>query len=193
MTLRIAPARCSCCYVHAYIKSSYHISDRSNWISGGLFLACPFRGKSEIFAGSLFSRNFKHRRFWSSCREGWKGLANRPWCPSLFTLSCWARRGRPSKPTPVIFCPRNVKKSFILGTQSTDQWCMWCSTWLGPSRWALETDFVSNPPSLMLTLGRRPKTCARLSRHAKIVAMLLPSTENGSWSRTTPGCNFRAS
>ena len=103
----------------------------------------------------LLCRRTLDHRFWSSCREGRKRLANRRCCPSALTLSCWARRGRHSMPTHVKFCWCNVEKSLILRTQWTDRWvhggapgggCMSVSSG--------GADFVSHPPPLMPKLGR---------------------------------------
>ena len=51
------------------------------------------------------------------------------------------------------------------------------------------TDFVAHTPPLMPILGRgrRHVHCARLSRHAKIVAMLLLQPDNGFWESSEQG------
>ena len=79
----------------------------------------------------------------------------------------------------VKFCWRNVEKSFKLRTQWTDRWVHG-----GAPGWVHVGELgryrFRRIPSISDAETRpRQATCARLSRHAKIVAMLLLSPENG--------------
>ena len=82
-------------------------------------------------------------------------------------------------PTHVKICWHNVEKSLILRTQWTDRWVHGGSPeWVhvGELGWYR---FRRTPSTSDAETRPRPTTCARLSRHAKIVAMLLLSPENG--------------
>ena len=79
----------------------------------------------------------------------------------------------------VKFCWRNVEKSFKLRTQWTDRWVHG-----GAPGWVHVGElrryrFRLTPTTSDAETRPRPTTCSRLSRHAKIVAMLLLSPENG--------------
>ena len=90
-------------------------------------------------------------------------------------------------PTPVKFCRRNFEKSLILRTQWTDRWVHG-----GAPGWAHVGElgryrFRLTPSTSDAEARPRPPTCARLSRHAKNVTMLLLSPENGFESQANKG------
>ena len=81
-------------------------------------------------------------------------------------------------PTHVKFCKRNVEKSLILRTQWTDRWVHGGApgcVHVGELGWYT---FRRTPSTSDADTRPRPTTCARLSRHAKIAAMLMLSPED---------------
>ena len=90
-------------------------------------LPAPFGEKLKHFLDLPFRAGFRTvpGRAVESGGKGWQTADTVHLC---YHYPVGLGEAGPQNPTHVTFCTRNVEKSFVLRTQWTDQWCMWCSS-----------------------------------------------------------------